>query len=103
MNRLNFIQNIVLGGIAFTVPSWLIKEAIPQLNSIQHVRHGLLDFSMQHENILEYKGHQFRLDQMFENGHSSNPKKDLFVLSIAKDGKTRQKVFEGKPSLEQYF
>lgn len=94
---------MVLGGLAFAVPPYLVKEAIPQLNSIQHVRHGLLDFSMQHENILEYKGHQFRLDQMFENGHSSNPSKDLFVLSIARDGKIIQKVFEGKPSLEQYF
>jgi hypothetical protein len=94
---------MVLGGIAFAVPSWLVKEAIPQLNAIQHCRHGLLDFSMQHENILEYKDHQFRLDQMFKNGYSSNPNKDLFVLSIAKDGKTRQEVFEGKPYLERYF
>jgi hypothetical protein len=94
---------MVLGGIAFAVPPWLVKEAIPQLSAIQHVRHGFLDFSMQHKNILDYKSHQFRLDQMFKNGYSSNPKKDLFVLSIAKDGKIRQEVFEGKPSLEQYF
>ena len=45
---------MVLGGLAFAVPPWLVKEAIPQLNSIQHVRHGLLDFSMQHDTVVIY-------------------------------------------------
>lgn len=103
MKRIDFIKNIGLGAGTLFLPTWMISESLPQIKAIEHIRHGLLDFDMNHENVLNYKGTKIRIDQMYANGHSPNTFQDMYIVSTLKNGKFKQDIQIGPPRLEEYI
>ena len=102
MNRRKFIQFTILGGLSFLFTFNVKSLYSPKIKAIEHIRHGMLNFDMEHPNTIKFENHTYRLDQFYANGYSADNYKDLFVLTICKNKNKVQHFFGGIKELREY-